>query len=161
MGLFGANWYYYTLKRGWKINYSKMSVFHCVQQDKDRKEAKAKGIDYHYDQKHIDSRNSGQIIRETVQSKRWEDENGDTHQLTEIVFKKVYKGRKDLKCTCGSKVVFMGYPTYLEKVKKEGKEIGGLFKMGGESRRYPTRYFKTRNAQERYISKILNSKYND
>ena len=155
MSLLNSRWYYYTLKKTkqgqWKLNYSTSAFFHCEKI----------GVEVEKDaplHSHTGSLRCGDSHRERVGEKKWINESGDRFLRTTIVYKKVSKGRKDLKCKCGAKMVFKGYPTNLELVKKEGKVVGGLFSMGGRSTQKPTRYFKTRKARENYISRIINSK---
>jgi hypothetical protein len=154
MSIFGdTGWRYYRLKNKKQLWFNSKGFFKCPVQEKLDKTSP-----YNDEKGHNSSIKTGDNHIEYDKSKEELLDNGDTKITNSRTIKKVLKGRKDLYCKCGLPMVFKGYPVYLEKIIKEGKNVSGLFTMGGESKKYPTRYFKNRPAQDKYIRKTLTEK---
>jgi hypothetical protein len=153
MGLFNSSWRYYQLKNKKQLWFSPKGIFKCPV-----REQLEKTENYVDEKMHNYALSTGETHVEYEKAQEEHLENGDTKITNIRTIKKVLKGRKDLFCKCGLPMVFKGYPVYVKKILKEGKVVGGLFTMGEEDKKYPTRYFKTRPAQDKYIRKTLTEK---
>lgn len=145
MGLFNSGWYYYTLKNGWQMHYSSKGIFKCPKAGESYSESQHSLL------------HTGQNTIEYGNTESTKLPNGDVKEVSTRTIRKVLKGRQ-YKCKCGAEMKFLGYPVYLKKILKEGRVIGGMFRMGGEDKRKPTRYFITTTAQQKYIRKMLATK---
>lgn len=142
-----SDMYYYTLKNGKTLNYNVNGIW-----------------------EHPENECTFKTTQPPLQGKMWKegisnesvigapDKNGDqTRTDTDVLkLKKCSQGRKDLLCNyCKEPFIWKGYKVWVEKVVKPGKIVGGMFRMGRETKTYMTRWFNKKGQQMKFIEKFL------
>jgi len=135
-----------------KIHFSEVARFSCEILAK--REEDGIEIPYKEQEEHYNLKISGDFITHYISRDTETLPNGDVKFTVISIKQKVSKSHKSLICKCGKKILFLGFPAYLEEIIKEGK-TNGFLTIGGESKRSPVQYFKTRDLQKEYLNNLL------